>query len=87
MLPGRHPIAVDLTGERRGGVWGTEGAFSAMAIAERVSGQGDGWLQAGANRPTGGLTRLWLAPDEVVPAGGRQLAFAAGGRARSPLPA
>ena len=33
----------------------------------------------GVNRPTGGLTRLWLAPDEVVPAGGRQLAFAAGG--------
>ena len=34
---------------------------------------------APAHRPSGGLTRLWLAPDEVVPAGGRQLAFAAGG--------
>jgi protein ImuB len=32
-----------------------------------------------AHRPSGGLTRLWLAPDEIVPAGGRQLAFSAGG--------
>lgn len=66
-------------GERHERVWRTEGTFTAMAIADRVRWQVDGWLQSGVNRPTGGLTRLWLAPDEVVPAGGRQLAFAAGG--------
>jgi len=27
------------------------------------------------HRPTAGISRLWLAPDEVVPAGGRQLGF------------
>jgi protein ImuB len=36
----------------------------------------DGWLQGSArHRPTAGITRLWLVPDEVVPAGGRQLGF------------
>ncbi len=66
-------------GERHERVWRTEGTFTPMAIADRVRWQVDGWLHAGANRPTAGLTRLWLAPDEVVPAGGRQLAFSAGG--------
>ena len=65
-------------GERHERVWRTEGTFTPMAIADRVRWQVDGWLH-GANRPTAGLTRLWLAPDEVVPAGGRQLAFSAGG--------
>jgi len=27
------------------------------------------------HRPTAGISRLWLAPDEIVPAGGRQLGF------------
>jgi protein ImuB len=27
------------------------------------------------HRPTAGISRLWLTPDEVVPAGGRQLGF------------
>lgn len=27
------------------------------------------------HRPTAGISRLWLAPDEMVPAGGRQLGF------------
>jgi protein ImuB len=60
-------------------VWRTEGSFTAMAIADRMRWQVEGWLQSGVNRPTAGLTRLWLAPDEVVPAGGRQMVFAATG--------
>jgi protein ImuB len=66
-------------GETHERVWRTEGTFTALAIADRVRWQLDGWLDAGAHRPSGGLSRLWLAPDEVVPAGGRQLAFSAGG--------
>ncbi|HET9612117.1 MAG TPA: hypothetical protein VFP06_21060 [Acidimicrobiales bacterium] len=66
-------------GETHERVWRTEGTFTAPAIAARVRWQLDGWLRAGAHRPTGGLSRLWLAPDEIVPAGGRQLAFSAGG--------
>ena len=66
-------------GEAHERVWRTEGTFTALAIADRVRWQLDGWLHAGAHRPTGGLSRLWLAPDEIVPAGGRQLAFSAGG--------
>ncbi|HLM62679.1 MAG TPA: DNA polymerase Y family protein [Acidimicrobiales bacterium] len=66
-------------GERHERVWRTEGTFTTTAIADRVRWQVDGWLHAGINRPTGGLIRLWLAPDEIVPAGGRQLAFAAAG--------
>jgi protein ImuB len=66
-------------GETHERVWHTEGSFTAPAIADRVRWQLDGWLHAGVNRPTAGLVKLWLAPDEVVPAGGRQLAFSAGG--------
>jgi len=66
-------------GETHERVWRTEGTFTALAIADRVRWQLDGWLHAGAQRPSGGLNRLWLAPDEIVPAGGRQLAFSAGG--------
>jgi protein ImuB len=52
------------------------GGRAAAAMAERVRWQLDGWLAGGAaSRPTGGLTRLALAPDEVVPDRGRQLGF------------
>jgi protein ImuB len=66
-------------GEHHERVWRTEGRFGASSIAERVRWQIDGWLHAGVRRPNGGLTRLWLVPDEVVPAGGRQLAFTSAG--------
>jgi protein ImuB len=65
-------------GEQHERLWRTEGAFTVAAIADRVRWQLEGWLHLGAHRPTGGLSRLWLAPDEVVPAGGRQLAFGTG---------
>jgi protein ImuB len=52
------------------------GGRAAGAMAERARWQLDGWLAGeAASRPTGGLTRLALAPDEVVPDRGRQLGF------------
>jgi protein ImuB len=69
-------------GETHERVWRTEGSFTPLAIADRVRWQLEGWIDGlgrSAQRPSGGLTRLWLAPDEIVPAGGRQLALPAGG--------
>ena len=63
-------------GERLERVWRAEGSLTAGAIADRLRWQLDGWLQGSArHRPTAGISRLWLIPDEVVPAGGRQLGF------------
>ena len=68
-------------GETHERVWRTEGTFSALAIADRVRWQLEGWVGGvdNAHRPSGGLTRIWLAPEEIVPAGGRQLALSTGG--------
>jgi protein ImuB len=61
---------------RRGAASTDPCALQAAAMAERVRWQLDGWLSgAAAARPTGAITRLALAPDEVVPARGRQLGF------------
>jgi protein ImuB len=60
-------------------LWRVEGT-SPLALAERVRWQLDGWL-AGPAGPTGGLTVLRLAPEEVVPDEGRQLGFWGGDRA------
>jgi protein ImuB len=70
-------------GERHERIWRTEGAFTPSAIAQRLRWQLEGWLSPtgplpAAARPTGPLTRLWLVPDEVVAAGGRQLTLDAG---------
>lgn len=66
-------------GESMVRVWRHEGAFSAALTADRVRWQLDGWLSGrvggSAARPTGGITRVVLAPQEVVAAGGRQLDF------------
>ena len=57
-------------------LWRHEGALSASAIADRVRWQLDGWLNgSAARRPTGGIARVALLPDEVRPARGRQLGF------------
>ncbi|MEZ5340098.1 MAG: hypothetical protein R2706_01235 [Acidimicrobiales bacterium] len=62
-------------------VCGATRALSAAALADRARWQLDGWLNAGAGgRPSAGVARLTLLPDEVVPATGRQLGFW-GGRA------
>ncbi len=63
-------------GEQLLRLWRHEGALTPGAIAERVRWQLEGWLTASAlNRPTGGLIRLALVPDQVIPAQGRQLGF------------
>ncbi len=63
-------------GEHLERVWRAEGALTAAAIADRLRWQLDGWLQGSVrHRPTAGISRLWLTPDEIVPAGGRQLGF------------
>src|SRR3546814_3197351 len=63
-------------GEHLERVWRSEGPLTAAAIADRLRWQLDGWLQGSArHRPTAGISRLWLAPDAIVPAGGRQLGF------------
>ena len=63
-------------GERSERVWRHEGALTAGAIADRVRWQMDGWLHANVRqRPSAGIVQLWLQPDEVVAADGRQLGF------------
>jgi len=63
-------------GEHLERLWRHEGALSAAAVADRVRWQLDGWLNgSAAARPTAGITRLVLAPDEVTAARGRQLGF------------
>jgi protein ImuB len=72
-------VAVEVeteAGEVHTRLWRHEGALSAAAIAERARWQLDGWLHAAAaTRPHGGVRRLTLIPDDVVPATGRQLGF------------
>lgn len=63
-------------GETQVRLWRHEGALSAAAIVDRARWQLDGWLNGcEASRPTGGLNRLVLIPEEVVAAKGRQLGF------------
>lgn len=68
--PSARPVS------RRGPASTDPRALQAVVMAERVRWQLDGWLAgAAASRPTGGIARLALVPDEVVPARGRQLGF------------
>jgi protein ImuB len=67
-------------GEHLARCWRHEGALTPAALAERVRWQLDGWL-ASEGHLSGGLTLLRLAPDEVVPATGRQLGFWGGDQA------
>ncbi len=61
-------------GERRSRTWQHEGALTPATLAERVRWQLEGWLSDEGGL-TGGLTILRLAPDQVIPASGRQLGF------------
>ncbi|MEX1218407.1 MAG: DNA polymerase Y family protein [Acidimicrobiales bacterium] len=63
-------------GERLERIWRHEGALSSNGIVDRVRWQLDGWLNGpSGQRPNGGVTRLLLAPEEVLPARGRQHGF------------
>jgi protein ImuB len=63
-------------GEVRRRSWRHEGGLTAAAVAERARWQLDGWLTGPvADRPSAGITRILLDPEEVVPARGRQLGF------------
>jgi len=63
-------------GELRRRTWRHEGGLSAAAVAERARWQLDGWLNGPAiERPSAGVTRLRLDPEEVTAARGRQLGF------------
>jgi protein ImuB len=62
-------------GETLARLWRHEGGLGPDELADRARWQLDGWLHAGADRPTGGVSRLRLVPDEVVADEGRQLGF------------
>lgn len=63
-------------GESQHRLWRSDEAFSAHAISERMRWQLDGWLSGPERlRPSGGLSRLVLRPDDVSAAAGRQLGF------------
>ena len=69
-------------GERLDRRWRDEGVLGPGAVADRVRWQLEGWLHGPpAVRPTSGITRLVLVPDEVVPATGRQVGFWGGASA------
>lgn len=64
-------------GDRIERLWRHEGALSAAAVAQRARWQLDGWLSTGRGlgRCRGGISRIELVPDQVVPDEGRQLGF------------
>jgi len=69
-------IAETEHGETQLRLWRSEEAFSAAAISDRMRWQLDGWLSGPERlRPTGGLSRLVLRPDDISVAAGRQLGF------------
>lgn len=69
-------IAETEHGEELIRLWRGDGALSSSAIADRMRWQLDGWLNGPSrHRPSGGLSRLELRPDEVIAATGRQLGF------------
>lgn len=61
-------------GEKRSRLWRYDGAFTAAAMAQRVRWQVAGWLEGPvAERPSAGVARLRLVPDEVHRGTGQQL--------------
>lgn len=69
-------IAETEHGEAQMRLWRSDEAFAASAIADRMRWQLDGWLAGPIrSRPTGGLSRLALRPDDLSVAAGRQLGF------------
>lgn len=79
-------------GEELARCWRHEGSLDVSRLVQRVRWQLDGWLNgsgpargaattaAWGQRPTGGISRLRLVPDQVIPATGRQMGFWGGER-------
>src|SRR5215216_5607493 len=68
------PVSRSATGVSSPGPAGPSGRMAAV-MTERVRWQLDGWLTGRTGHLPGALTRLALAPDEVVLDRGRQLGF------------
>lgn len=66
-------------GERYERCWRHEGTLTAPAVADRIRWQLDGWLHGSNRRVTradeAALVRLWVRPEDLVAARGRQLGF------------
>jgi protein ImuB len=64
-------------GDRIERLWRHEGALSAAAVAQRARWQLEGWLDTGRSRGrcNGGVQRVELVPDQVVPDRGVQMGF------------
>jgi len=64
-------------GDRIERLWRHEGTLSAAAVAQRARWQLDGWLSTGRGlgRCRGGVSRIELVPEQVVPDDGLQLGF------------
>ncbi|MGI9578316.1 MAG: DNA polymerase Y family protein [Microthrixaceae bacterium] len=70
-------VAETEVGDRIERLWRHEGALSASALAQRARWQLDGWISTGRGlgRCRGGISRIELVPDQVVPDDGLQLGF------------
>ena len=70
-------VAETEVGDRIERLWRHEGALSAAAVAQRARWQLDGWITTGRGlgRCRGGVSRIELVPDQVVPDDGNQLGF------------
>jgi protein ImuB len=70
-------VAETELGDRIERLWRDEGTLGPTAIAQRTRWQLDAWLMSGrtASRELGGVSRVALVPDQVVPDEGRQLGF------------
>jgi protein ImuB len=70
-------VAETELGDRIERLWRHEGALSATALAQRARWQLDGWISTGRGlgRCRGGVSRIELIPDQVVPDDGLQLGF------------
>jgi len=76
-------VRVEVTGadgQESSRLWRHDGLLSALAVAQRVRWQLEGWHPAGdggdggpVDEGTGGITMLRLVPDQLVPDEGRQL--------------
>jgi protein ImuB len=73
-------VAVTEAGEERVRVWRCAAPLTARATADRVRWQCEGWLTARDGRPTAGIVRLRLDPEEVV--GGQALQLQLGSMGR-----